>query len=1171
MRRIAPGVASLSLAILAACGGGAVSGPGRDLSAENDVPREPGPDLDDVVGPDEEGGADLAVPDEAASPVPDLAEAEDGRPPPPCTHGEMCDDHDPCTYADQCKYGVCEGTPYACSDGSACTHDLCDGAGGCRYPLREDRCLIGGACYQDADANPANPCEACVPTVSNVAWTPADGLPCDDQDYCTVSDTCLAGVCRGPLPNPCDDHNFCTDDSCDPTKGCVHVPTTRACDDGNPCTVGDACLNGTCRPGSLIVYCDDHNPCTDDACVPGVGCVHEPNDHPCDDDDVCTIGDRCADGLCAPGSETLPCADTNPCTDDLCHPRLGCQHVPNEAPCDDANPCTDGDRCAYGLCLAGPGLPNCQDGNPCTADYCDPAAGGCAYAPQAGPCDDGNPCTLGDFCEAGTCKAGGVPVDCEDHNPCTLDTCGPAGDCLYVPLDLPCDDGDPCTLGDRCVDSACVPGGTPLACQDANPCTADACAPGEGCFHEPVANTCSDGNACTVGDRCLNGVCVPGDQVFACDDGNPCTADVCDPAKGCVFQPLDGTPCDDGQVCTSGDHCEAGACTGSQSPCDDGNACTQDLCLPGGGCDHALLDTPACKPLIEVFYPPRGAMIKGPPDVITVTGRVTSEGGPITQFLVNDSPVSLKADGTFSRSLPTRSGINILRLAATNAAGGMVTGVRAFAFSHHFYPTDPSNPKAAEIPDGLRVYLGPTVFDDNDPTTQDDFATLILLMLKGMDLAALIPDPLAQTQILQCQATIRAKNIQFKGPDLDLVPINGGLRARVRLTNISLDIQAQMSGFLCPSASGKVQAQGITVEADLLVSVPKPGQVKVLLANEKATITGLDITLDGLLGFLFNWLVDLFEGTITAQLEQMVVAQLAQFAPLLEDALESLAIEQTLTIPPLIGSGKPVPVTLRAVLSSARFDTSGADIGLTATALAPKAIPYQPLGSLARSACLLPSEPPFHFIEMNELEFALFDDLVNQVLYSVWYGGALEITLGEADLPPGTPLDQYGVANLVLDVSFLLPPVLTSCTPMEKFKAQVGDVHVHASMTLMGQPIEMDAYASAEAELLIDVQNTPAGAELAFGIQNIDIIEIEVESVSGGMAGAKYALAALIEDTLLPMLFEGFTGGPIASFPIPEIDLGSLGTGLPQGTTFSLEARQIYRNLGHTVVSGIVK
>jgi len=981
----------------------------------------------------------------------------------------------------------------------------------------------------------------------------------------------MAARCVGPKPNPCDDSNFCTDDSCDPTKGCVHVPNDRPCDDLDPCTVGDFCKNGTCRPGPTIVYCDDHNPCTDDACVAGVGCVHTPNHHPCDDGDICTGGDFCADGACQPGPLQMNCADTNPCTDDICHPRLGCEHVPNDAACDDGNPCTDGDRCAYGQCLAGPGLPNCEDGNPCTADSCNPSAGGCVHTPQPGACDDQDPCTLGDFCEAGQCRPGGILVDCDDQNPCTADTCAPTGECVHLPVDLPCDDADPCTLGDRCVDGVCTGGPIALACADDNPCTSDSCLPGVGCIHAPVANTCSDGNACTVGDRCLNGVCVPGDQVFVCDDGNPCTSDVCDPGRGCVFEPLTGTPCNDGQVCSLNDTCVAGVCTGSLNPCDDGNACTQDLCLPGGACDHPLLDIPECKPLIEVFYPPRGAMMKGPPDQVTVTGRVTSEGGPITQFLLNDSPVTLNADGTFSRTLPARSGINILRFSATNAAGGMVQAVRAFAFSHHYYPTDPGNPKAAEIPNGLRVYLGPTVFDDDNPSTVDDFATLILLMLKGMDLKSLIPDPLAQTQILQCQATVRAKNVQFQGPDLDLKPINGGLHARVRLTNLSLDIVAQMSGFLCPSASGKVKAQAITVDVDLMVTVPKPGQAQVTLANKKAAISGLDISLDGLLGFLLNWLIDLFEGTITSQIEQMVVAQLDQFAPILEQALESLAIEQVLTIPPLIGSGKPVPVTLKAALSMAEFDTSGADIGLTATALAPKGIAYQPLGSLARSACLNPSEPAFHFIELNELEIGLADDLLNQVLYSVWYGGAFEITLGEADLPAGTPLGQYGIENLTIHVSFMLPPVLTSCTPGEQFRAQVGDVHVHASMTLMGQPIEMDAYASAEATLLIEAQNTPTGAVLAFGVQDLDVVAIEVESVSGGMAGAKYAIAALIEQTLLPMLFEGFTGGPIASFPIPEIDIGALGQGLPQGTTFSVEPRTVYRNLGHTVLSGVVK
>jgi len=1007
--------------------------------------------------------------------------------------------------------------------------------------------------------------------VDNLAWTASDGTECDDGDFCTVGDACMGGQCKGLLPNPCDDGNYCTDDGCDPALGCTHEPNDRPCSDGNPCTVGDFCDKYKCWPGPTIVVCDDKNPCTDDSCDPSVGCVHTPNTNPCDDGDVCTIGDKCGEGVCQPGPDGPNCADTNPCTDDYCHPKIGCQHANNEAECNDGNPCTDGDQCTFGQCIAGPGQPNCHDDNPCTSDFCDPTLGGCAHKPINGPCDDGDPCTLGDYCDAGQCHKGGGHVDCDDGNLCTMDTCDPSGACVHLPVGLPCDDGNPCTLDDVCVDGACAPGPTPLVCANDNPCTDDYCDPALGCVHAPNANTCTDNNACTVGDHCAGSTCLPGDAIFTCDDGNPCTTDVCKPDQGCVFEPSNGTPCDDGDPCSFDDSCVDGVCKGTQSPCDDGNDCTQDYCLPGGDCDHMLLDTPQCKPTIVVTYPPRGAMIKGPPDEVVVTGMVTSTGGAITEFLINDQNVPVGAGGAFSYKMTPRSGTNIIRLVASNEAGGQYKAVRAYEFSHKYYPTDISNPKAAEIPNGLRVFLGPTVFDDNDTSTVDDFATIILLMIGNIDLESLIPDPLAVTSILQCTATIRAKNIKYSGPYIDLYPINGGLHARVSLTNVSMDIDANMSGFLCPSASGKVTASSIIVDVDLLVSVPSPGKAKVVIGDKSASVQGLNVSLDGVLGFLFNWLIDLFSDTIANQIEAMVVDQIDQFAPILEGALESLEFDMPLTIPPLLGSGSPVTMDLKTTLSSAQFDTSGADIGLTATVLTSKGVQYDPLGSLARSGCLSSGEQPFHFIEMNELEFGIFDDLLNQVLYSVWYGGSLEMDIGEADLPPDIGLAQFGVDDLTLHISFMLPPVLTSCTPTGKFVAQVGDIQIHATLTLLGQPLEMDAYASAEADLLLDVVNKPTGPELSFGIGSLDVVEIEIESVSGGLADAKFALTSLIEDTLLPMLFEGFTSGPLASFPIPEIDLGSLGAGFPPGTKFSFLADQIYREAGHTVLSGVVK
>jgi Thrombospondin type 3 repeat. len=45
---------------------------------------------------------------------------------------------------------------------------------------------------------------------------------------------------------------------------------------------------------------------------------------------------------------------------------------------------------------------------------------------------------------------------------------------------------------------------------------------------------CEDGNLCTSGDVYQNGVCVSGTPLI-CDDQNPDTTDTCDPGQGCIF------------------------------------------------------------------------------------------------------------------------------------------------------------------------------------------------------------------------------------------------------------------------------------------------------------------------------------------------------------------------------------------------------------------------------------------------------------------------------------------------------------------------------------------------------------------------------------------------------------------------------------------------------------
>lgn len=259
-----------------------------------------------------------------------------------------------------------------------------------------------------------------------------------------------------------------------------------------------------------------------------------------------------------------------------------------------------------------------------------------SQVPQAGePCQDDDPCTNGETIQTDGSCGGGQTSTCDDGRECTTDQCDGKGNCLYeiapgrclidgicylegpgscpenccrtcqpetatsqwetVAPETPCDDLNACTSDDQCDESGNCQGQT-STCDDLDPCTADHCDSAVGCIHDPASGIpCETDNLCTAWSFCEDGQCLAGEETD-CDDENPCTAEDCDPEVGCIYTPLDGVECDDGDVCTIDDNCEADACVpGTQAlDCNDGNECTGDLCHPVSGCYHELNDNPCC-------------------------------------------------------------------------------------------------------------------------------------------------------------------------------------------------------------------------------------------------------------------------------------------------------------------------------------------------------------------------------------------------------------------------------------------------------------------------------------------------------------------------------------------------------------------------------------------------
>ena len=198
----------------------------------------------------------------------------------------------------------------------------------------------------------------------------------------------------------------------------------------------------------------------------------------------------------------------------------------------------------------------------------------------------GSSCTSSVECLSGYCVDG---VCCTSQCNGVCQACNlPAslGTCTVAPSGYQCADSNPCNGTEVCQNGQCV-AGQPLDCVNTNPCTVDSCDPATGCVHDPVMDgtSCSNGNPCDGEETCQSGNCAMGDPKD-CDDHNQCTQDSCDPASGCLHVLLqDGTGCGGGP-CGQG-ICSSGECVLSDPTlCDDEDACTQDWCEPDTGCQH---------------------------------------------------------------------------------------------------------------------------------------------------------------------------------------------------------------------------------------------------------------------------------------------------------------------------------------------------------------------------------------------------------------------------------------------------------------------------------------------------------------------------------------------------------------------------------------------------------
>lgn len=259
------------------------------------------------------------------------------------------------------------------------------GTGGAKMCAQDCSAIVVAQCREAVCNEDSGQCE-----IRSVG----DDIECDDGAFCTIGDTCQAGVCTAGEPNTCG-------------------------------LTPDECANVTCIEASAT--------CIQEVAVNGTACTSP---------SLCEQNAVCTDGTCAGEPKNCSLAVTPACHVSVCNPTSGdCEPIPglDGSSCTDpAALCTVNKTCASGQCVGGTPKDCTNLDTVCDRGQCNTTSGICEVvdAPANTTCNDVNACTVADLCQAGGSCAGTVQMNCVNDDGCCPSGCNGTNDtdCLLTIL-----------------------------------------------------------------------------------------------------------------------------------------------------------------------------------------------------------------------------------------------------------------------------------------------------------------------------------------------------------------------------------------------------------------------------------------------------------------------------------------------------------------------------------------------------------------------------------------------------------------------------------------------------------------------------------------------------------------------------------------------------------------
>ncbi len=619
---------------------------------------------------------------------------------------------------------------------------------------------------------------------------------------------------------------------------------------------------------------------------------------------------------------------------------------------------------------------------------------------------------------------------------------------------------------------------------------------------------------------------------------------------------------------TTGD----GLCA-SDLDCEDDNECTLGRCGGDGVCTVEAVVSNGCRPQITVDYPPRGATIVGKPGepVVAVTGKVTSGAGPIETLTLNDKPVALLPDGKFTTDVLVAPGGTILDFKVEDSAGGKRRRVQSFLWSSEYRKPEVAGEQM--VPDGLAFYLGQQALDDGDPAAPaDDIATLLGVALSSFDIAALID---AKKPITSSQGyDIYLTDLGFGSTQVGLSARDGGLAISADLKDVLGDLFFDCTTWTCQLAGGdstgglSITQLGVTV--DTMIWVDAQGQVQVTAMNATANLDPDDVDIwsdKAWTNFLITIIEPFIMEGVVADINTALTDTIdSELGPALAGVLNTLEVDAFFDLPNL-GGGDTIPVNLVTRMAETVFHDGVAppdpsppasgEIHQSGGGYYTKDVaPYVNDGVPGRVGCGAADEA-LSLPRTAEVDVALADDMINQVLYGAWRGGLLEFVV-----PPELAGASESLEVIDFVASGMLAPTASDCATPGELLAHIGDLRFDAHLVVLGKPMSFTAYTS----MIVRLEIALVDDSIAVGIPEVLEIRTELSANEDNMIEAEPFIISQLEAGLSNKITDALGGGGLGGINLPVVDL-SAQLGLPPGSaTLAISAESVVREPGTTVI-----